>query len=166
MENLLEKIEDVLEKEIDMHDRLIGSSQGMNKALRDGDVSAIDKERALHDEAFCNVEKLESQRQEICMEAAAALGIERANIKMPLLLDKIPASWRERLGALQQNLKGKIAELSSLTVSNRILIEEGLRMISNTFSIIRQAERRFDAYGTRGQSLAGSSMRSVINRTM
>jgi len=165
MENLLEKIEDVLIAEVEVHTSMISSSHQFNEAIKSGEHESINKQRIVNDDAVCTLEKLEEKRTDYCSEAAGRLGIFRKPLKLSMLLEKIPAEWKKRLEHQQQVLKLKIAELTSINTSNRILLEEGLKVIGATFTCIKKTESRFAGYGNRGQTMP-SSLISIINRTV
>jgi hypothetical protein len=166
MIELLEKLETVLQSEVDMHATMIVSSQEFNAALRSGDLAIIDRQRIVQDEAICKIEHLETQRMDCCTAAAEVLGIIKKPLRLTQLLDKIPNDWRTRLEKVHSALKGKINELTAINISNRILLEEGLKMLGNTFSIVRQAGKKYAGYGNQGQVTASPPFRSIINRTV
>ncbi|MBN1575570.1 MAG: flagellar protein FlgN [Chitinispirillaceae bacterium] len=166
MENVLEKLEQVLTLELDVHTTLLASAHEFNSALKEENIDKIDRQRAIHDETICRIEKLEDQRISCCTSLARSLGIVKKPLRLAMLLEKMEQPWRERLEAVQQSLKEKINELSNIGNSNRILLEEGLRMVGQTFSMMQQAGRKYTAYGKRGQSVTGPARQSLINRTV
>ena len=166
MEEVLEKLERVLTTELEMHTSLLASAQEFNTAIKEEDLEKIDRQRAIHDETICRIEKLEEQRNECCSVLARSLGIVKKPLRMTMLLEKVPQQWKERLGSIQRQLKEKINELSNIGISNRILLEEGLRMVGHTFSMMQEAGSKYTAYGTRGQSVSGPALQSLINRTI
>jgi hypothetical protein len=166
MENVLEKLEQVLHSECTVHDEFLGSAQEFNKVIREQDLAAIDRQRAVHDATICRIEKLESERIACCRVLAGSLGINREPLKMSMLLEKIPTRWRERLHTLQETLKLKIAELSQISTSNRILLEEGLRVVQTTYSYVQQAVgNRYAPYGKHGRTIISAAPQNIINRT-
>ena len=166
MENTLEQLEQVLTSELDVHDAFLVSARQFNKAIREQDLAGIDRERGVHDATVCRIEKLEGERMSCCRVLAQSLGVRRDPVKLNVLLEKLPAQWRERLGRLQDALKTRIAELSKLSTSNRILLEEGLRVVHATCSFVRQsAGSRYAPYGKHGRTVSGPTVQTMINKT-
>ena len=165
MNTILERLEQVLKAELDTHSALVVTARAFNQALKEENIESIQQHRAAHDEALCKIEKLEEQRIECCSVLAQSFGFSKKQLKLAQLLDKIPEAWRARLSAVRQALKSKITELSKLTISNRILLEEGLRIIEHTFSLVQQGSNKYAGYGKRGQSMVGPPLDSLINRT-
>jgi hypothetical protein len=166
MDNVLEKLEQVLQSELDVHTALLASAREFNDAIKEENIAVIDRQRLVHDETVCRIEKLEEQRMVYCAALARSLGIVKKPLRLAMVLEKVPHQWKERLGRIQQSLKEKIGELSKISISNRILLEEGLRVVGHTFSMLRQAGKKYAAYGKRGQSVSGPALQSIINRTV
>ena len=166
MEEVIERLEAVLKSELETHSSLLASAQEFNGALREENVAKIDRQRTAHDDMICRIEKLEEQRSECCSTLARSLGIGGKPLRMSMLLEKLPPRWRERLSSVQRSLREKVNELSKINLANRILLEEGLRMAEHTFSMVRQAGPKYTAYGTRGQSVSGPAVRTIVNRTI
>lgn len=167
MENVLEKLEHVLTSELEVHNDFLASALEFNRAIKEQNLSDIDRQRAVHDDTICRIEKLENERITCCTVLARSLGVVRQPLKFAMLLEKLPPQWRNRFTTLQQMLKSKISELSKISTSNRILLEEGLRVAGATFSFVQQsAGNRYAAYGKHGRTVAGPGLQSIINRTI
>ncbi|MBN1756941.1 MAG: flagellar export chaperone FlgN [Chitinispirillaceae bacterium] len=166
MKNTLEQLEQVLASELNVHEEFLVSARQFNKAIREQDLDAIDRERAVHDATVCRIEKLEVERMSYCRVLAQSLGIKRDPVKLGMLLEKIPPQWRDRLSMLQEALKKTISELSKISTSNRILLEEGLRVVHATCSFVRQsAGSRYAPYGKHGRPVDGPVFQTMINKT-
>ena len=166
MENELEKLEQVLTSELTVHNEFLDSAQEFNRALREQDLAGIDRQRAVQDTTVTRIEKLESERIACCTELARSFGITREPIKLGMLLEKMPLQWRGRMSTLQETLKTKVSELSKISTSNRILLEEGLRMVRSTYTFIQQAAgTRYAPYGRHGRTIASTAPQNIINRT-
>ena len=166
MNGTLEKLESILKSELDVHVSFLVSALELNRVLREEDLVKIDRQRHVQDETVCRIEKLEEQRREYCAAIAQSLGIAKRPVKMAMLIEKLPQQWRDRLGALQRALREKISELSKISVSNRLLLEEGLRIADNTIAMVRKVGRKYGAYGHYGQTLSSPLTTSIINRTV
>ena len=167
MQTVLEKLEQVMQSELAVHDDLLASSREFNRAIRENDIENIDRQRSVQDATICRIEKLESERRSCCAVLAQSYGIVKQPLKLAMLIEKVPKQWCDRLGELQRALKDRLAELAKISASNRILLEEGMRMVQATFGFVRQAAAgRYCAYGKHGRTVAGPAVQSIINRTI
>lgn len=166
MNELFEKLENVLKSELAVHHSFIRTAREFNSAIREENLEEIDKQRTIQDETICRLEKLENERRLCCSDLASRLGITRRQVKLSMLLSKMPETWRERIGEVHKALKEKVTELSRFSVSNRILLEEGLKVVTHTFGAIQRSGNRFAIYGHGGKPAAGGALQSIINRTV
>lgn len=166
MQELFEKLEKILKSELDVHRTFLTTAQAFNGAVREENISEIDRQRTAQDETICRIEKLEEERILCCRNLAARMGITKKPVKLSLLLGKMPVEWRDRLGMIHKALKQKLMEVSKITVSNRILLEEGLKVVTHTFSLIQQGGKKYSVYEQRGRAAPGGTLQSIINRTV
>ena len=166
MQNVLEKLEQVLTSELEVHEEFLASSREFNRVIRDEDLDGIDRQRTVQDETVCRIEKLEKERRSCCTVLARSFGIAREPLKMSMLLEKVPSQWRDRLNSLQETLKGTVREVTKISTSNRILLEEGLRVVQSTYAYVQQAAgSRYAPYGQHGRTVSKPLLQSIINKT-
>lgn len=165
MDDLLEKIEQILQQELDIHEALISTSEHFNQAIKQEDVGSIHKHSADQDEKINLIARCEEQRMHYCTSLCTELGITVASPRLATILERIPLQWRERLGKIQVVLKQRTKMLARLSIANRILIEEALLILNNTFALIQNAHKKYHAYGMYGKSTAVPAMRTIINQT-
>ena len=166
MQELFEKLENILKSELDIHHVFLKTAQEFNSAIREENLGDVDRQRTIQDETICRIEKLEDERKLCCGDLASRFGITKKQVKLTMLLVKMPEAWRMRIEQVHKALKEKVAELVKISVSNRILLEEGLKVATHTFSAIQQCGNRFAGYGQSGKPATGSALRSIINRTV
>ena len=165
MQELFEKLEKILKSELDVHHTFLTTAQAFNGAVREDNVGEIDRQRTAQDETICRIEKLEEERILCCSNLASRMGITKKPVKLSLLLGKMPPEWRGRITEVHKALKQKLMELSKITVSNRILLEEGLKVVTHTFSLIQQGGKKYSVYEQRGRTAPAGALQSIINRT-
>jgi len=166
MKDTFETLEQVLKSELESHTELLATALEFNRAIREEDMDRIDRERTTHDEVICRIERLEEQRIACFATLARSLGVAGKNLRLAKLLEKAPPQWRERLCAIQKLLRDKMDEVSRITISNRIFLEEGLKVVANTFVMLREASGKYPCYGNRGESVSGPAFNSFINKTV
>ncbi|NLG16917.1 MAG: flagellar protein FlgN [Fibrobacter sp.] len=166
MEKSLQELEQILSREVEVHSSMIQTAGAFNKAIKGNDLPALQQHSADQDRQICQIEKLEERRVECVNELSGSLGLTPAASRLQLMLEKLPEQWRPRFATVHTALKQKIAELSRLNTSNRILIEEALGTIGNTFSFLQQSNGKYAQYGARGKAEgSAASVITLINRT-
>lgn len=164
MEELLEKLESILNKELSTHESLLQTANLFNKAIRESDIAALQQYTTIHDEQSFKIEKLEEQRIDCSNTIALKLGIKSESPKLSMVLEKVSVHWAEKLKKIQCSLKAVLHELSKINASNKILLEEGLKYINTTVKMMQKPEPKFSQYGIRGASSNPSPGRNFINR--
>lgn len=166
MKDTFETLEQVLKSELESHTALLATAMEFNRAIKEENMDSINRERTVHDEVICRIERLEEQRIACFGTLARSLGVAGKQVRLAKLLEKAPPEWHERLCAIQKLLRDKMTEVSRITISNRILLEEGLKVVANTFSMLRGAGGKYSCYGNRGESVSRSAFNSLINKTV
>jgi len=164
MEELLQKLESILNEELTLHRTLLKTEHDFNQAIKETDLTAIQQYTLLHDSQIIQIEKIEEQRIAVSNQIYEKLGIKTKNIKMSQFLEKISRNWKEKLKAVQDLLKNTISELTKINASNRILLCEGLKVISSTVKMLQQPVNKFSQYGNKGTSSPFTTPRNLVNR--
>jgi hypothetical protein len=162
-----EELENVLAKECEAHEQMLQAAQAVNAAIRQSDLETLQKNTAYLDGRICLVEQLEERRKDCCGALARSLGIGRASLKLSALIEKAPAAAAGKLAGLHTSLRGLLEKIAKVTVSNRILINEGLELVRGRLNLAAQSAGRFDHYGQRGsRATARAPLHPFINRTV
>lgn len=166
MDNILKELEHILNKEQESHASLFKLAKELNKALRENNITEIDRLRKLYDESTFNIEKLEEQRLYYCATLKELLGIKTTHFNLNTLINLIPENWKQRLLTIQKNMRKIINELSNITISNKILIEEGIKVINISISNIYKLNNRYYCYKRSGKNEKNYSFNGLINKTV
>ncbi|MBN1129517.1 MAG: flagellar export chaperone FlgN [Chitinispirillaceae bacterium] len=163
-----EELETILVKEVDTHHRLFRTATQVNEALKQSDLSAIQERSSYLDSLVALIERLELQRSECCALLSRKCGIDRARIKLGALIEKAPPRFREKLSSLHGALKQIINRISTVNVSNSVLLEEGLELVRGRMSLIANPSERFTQYrqGGRMNTASSTSLHPFINQTV
>lgn len=151
MEKNLEELESIMKQEIDLHNSLLGVAREFNVAIKDNDLELIRKKTIEQDEHICSIERLEESRQECCKSLSSQLNLVTKTIKLNLIIDFLPQSWKSRLSKVHSSLKSIISELTSINTSNRILLEEADRIIGKTLSYCIKPTKVNTSYSSQGK---------------
>jgi len=166
MENSVEKLTEILEKEVRIHDNLLQTAGSINKSIKDNNTTALNQQTSQYDEQIFQLEKMEEQRIECCGALMHQYGFgDNQPVKLARIIGNTPASRKARLEQVQAALRKRIQELANINTSNRILLEDSLGIIENTFSMIRKAANPVAGYRQKGiktYSRTGSSFLNTV----
>jgi flagellar biosynthesis/type III secretory pathway chaperone len=167
IETNFEELTTILSKECQAHEHLLDAATGVNEAIKESDVPTLQMRSAHLDGQVSAIEQIEKLRGECCVTLSRELGIERTTVKLASLIEKAPARFREKLATLHRALKEIINKISTVNVSNRVLLEEGLELVRGRLSLIANPVDRFAQY-RQGGRLKSSSMplHPFINQTV
>jgi FlgN protein len=166
MEQLYAELEQILCSEVEIHVALVETAQAFNKSLRDNNIPEIHSYTQRHDEQICQIEKLEEKRIEYSVLIAKKLGIKTKEPKLANLIDHAPLSFKQRLGDLHNKLKKEIGDLSKLTISNQLLLENAMSIINCTVAFIKQSQKKFQPYGATRKASSSYNAFTMFNRTV
>ena len=164
-----EELESILVKECEMHELLLDAATGVNVAIKKNDLNTIQKHTGFLDDQVFQIEQIEARRIECCGKLSSAIGIPGKKVRLGAIIEKAPPLFREKLKALQAALKNALAKIAKIMVSNRILIEEGLRMVQGQFAIIMQSASgsQYQQYQRKGgRSAPKHSSNRLFNQTI
>lgn len=166
MNHMFDELEKILSCELEVHETLVETAGAFNQSIRADNIPEIQTYTARHDEHICQVEKLEERRIEQCSILGKKLGLVSKEPRLSALIDNAPQEQKTRLLSIQKKLKSKINELVALTTSNRVLLENGLTVINNTFLFLQQSQRKFEPYSAKRKSSQPYQGYTLINRTV
>lgn len=164
MDKLYDKLLGILSSETQLHELLVEAALAFNNAIKEDNLDKIQSCTAIHDEQICQLEKLESQRTACCSSIASALKLK--TIRLNTLLDHAPDSIKNELSSVHSALKSKIGELSRLTTSNRVLLENGLAFITNSVTYIQTTQKKLLPYGCGNKKSSAFQSYAMINKTV
>jgi hypothetical protein len=163
---VFEELQTILAREYEAHEHLLNAATEVNCAIKKNDLAALQKHTSNLDDKVFQIEQIEERRKECCGAISQTIGFPAGNVRLATIIDKAPPVLREKLAGLQTALKNALAKIAQLTVSNRILIEEGLAMVQGRFAIIMQSGARFTHYRHNGgRAAARLPCNPLFNRT-
>jgi DNA repair exonuclease SbcCD ATPase subunit len=167
IEGNFEELTAILSNEYKAHEQLLEAASQMNDAIKESDITQLQKRSSYLDNQVAMIEQLEQQRNDCCKTLSRALGIERASVKLATLISNAPEQCREKLSSLHDALKKIITTISTVNVSNRVLLEEGLELVRNRLALIANPIDRFTQYRQGGRiKQAHASLHPFINQTV
>jgi hypothetical protein len=162
-----EELASILDKEFEAHEQLLSAATQVNDAIKGSDIATLQKRSSYLDKQVTMIEQIEQLRSDCCNALSRALGIERASVKLAALIEKAPARLHEKLSSLHRALKKLIGAISTINVSNRVLLEEGLELIHGRITIIANPADRFAQYRPSGRIRStNAQLHPFINQTV
>lgn len=166
MQKMYEELEKILVCELEVQSSLVETATAFNKSIREDCLPDIQTLTIRHDQQICQVEKLEEQRIEYCILIGKKLGLKSKEPRLASLIEQAPPQRKTQLSEIQIHLKKRIDELSKLTISNRVLLENALNIINNTFTFLQQTQKKYVPYGSKNKSNLAYQGHTLINRTV
>lgn len=166
MEKMYDELEKILSCELEIHNSLIETATAFNKSIKEDNLPDIQTYTTRHDQQICQIEKLEEQRIQYCVLIGKKLGLKSKEPKLAALIEQAPVGRINKLSILHINLKKKIDDLSKVTISNRVLLENALNIINNTFSFLQQTQKKYVPYGSKNGGHLAYQGHTLINRTV
>jgi hypothetical protein len=162
MQRLIKDLETVLENELVLHEQLLGAALAMNLAIKAEDLAGVKKAAARHDELTCQIECLEEKRLTANDNLALGLGAS-GHVNLFRIVELLPKNLSAKLADVRSKLKRTMAELKKTTISNQILLNESLYVISKTFELIDSAAGKSTGYKYQGKKAPVKINRTIIN---
>jgi hypothetical protein len=166
MDKLYNELERILNCELELHNSVVDTATLFNTSIRNDNLPDIQTYSSLHDEQICKIDKLEEQRIEFSILISSKLGLKTKLPKLAVLIEHAPKEYKEQLSQVHVKLKKKVSELSKITISNQLLLENAMNFIDCTLAFIRKSQLKFEPYGSKKKTGQSFQTYSLINRTV
>ncbi|MBD3317863.1 MAG: hypothetical protein GF344_18925 [Chitinivibrionales bacterium] len=161
----LSELKNILTSELKVYDELIGTAGEMNDALKGRDIEAVRSFTLNYDNGFVKIESLEERRLAIADMVRESVGLPGRHLTLQQIADVVNREDREELLALRTELKRRIAALSRINVSNRILLEESLAGMAKNVELMTATQKSAPVYGQKGTIAREPLRTNIVNRT-
>lgn len=136
MNNLIEQLVSVLEKELEMHRLLIAAARDMNDAVKNGAVDRVQAAARRYDGCITSIADMEEKRLELSDALCRGTLGNIPHASLLRVIDRVPPEWKAILTGLRLRLKDAINDLSKINYANQVLLTESLRAIQKSFEMI------------------------------
>jgi FlgN protein len=165
MNNLIEQLITVLEKELEMHRLLIAAAHEMHDAIINSTVEKVQAASRRYDCCITSIADMEEKRLElgdaICRSTLGNL----PHASLLKVIDTAPPEWKNIITGLRVKLKAEINDLSKINYANQVLLTESLRAIQKTFEMIMTVRSsRLSGYKKHGKKDIPRSTLTIVNR--
>jgi ribosomal protein L17 len=167
MNNNLEQLILILEKELDAHKHLITTAHDMNQAVKGSALDRIQAASRKYDDCICSIADLEEKRLELCDAICNTATTTAPHASLLRVIDHIPAEHKRTVTDLRNKLRSEINDLSKINYANQVLLTESLDTIQKTFEMIAtERSSRLGGYKKQGKKETPRATMSLINTTV
>ena len=164
---LFEELAAILANQHEAHEKLLEAADLVNKALREGDLDKVQTSSKMLDAITAKIAQLEETRSECCATISRRLGLPEHSRKLLSMNEHAPSTLKARIVLLHEGMKKLLHEVSMLTISNRVLLHEGLDLIQLKFGFIHRTRRSYINYRRGGKTSAPAGIKfSFVNRVV
>jgi FlgN protein len=165
MNNLIEQLAMVLEKELDMHRLLIVAAHDMNAAVKSSAVEKVQAAARRYDCCITSIADMEEKRLELGDEICRGTLGSIPHASLLRVIEQAPPAWKNTIADLRRRLKAEINELSKINYANQVLLTESLRSIQKTFEMITTVRSsRLNGYKKQGEKDNPRSTMTIVNK--
>jgi hypothetical protein len=164
MNNLIEQLVSVLEKELEMHRLLIAVAHEMNDAVKNSAIETIQSAARRYDSCITSIADMEEKRLDysdtICRGTLGNL----PHASLLKVIDSVPMEWKKTIADFRAKLKAAINDLSKVNYANQVLLTESLHSIQKSFDLIAAARgSRLGGYKNQGKKATPRSTMTIVN---
>jgi len=162
MKTLAMELQNILDHEAQLHERLLQAAQSMNAAIKTEQLDAVQTACRAYDMYTCQIEAAEEKRLDVSDRIARQAGVS-GRLNLARTVDLFEPALSRPLAETGTKLRAVIGRLHQINGSNRILLEESLKTIAKTFEIISVASSQFRGYKHLGTKDSSKTARTIIN---
>ncbi|MDG5814505.1 flagellar export chaperone FlgN [Chitinispirillales bacterium ANBcel5] len=162
---IFKQLTELLSQELELYTKLIKSATCINQSIKEDSIELLNDSSKAYDEQIWLVDKLEEKRIDICNTLCNKLNLPHS-VRLSKLLQFAPTQFCSNLEKVSAELKESAKKLSEINTSNRILLEESLVIMNNSFDLIKQSTRCANGYKKRGKQNYSPTGVAVINQVI
>jgi ACT domain-containing protein len=164
MNNPIEQLVAVLEKELEVHRALIAAAREMNDAVKTGAIDKIQAAAHRYDDCITNIADMEEKRLDLSDAICRGTLGNLPHASLLRVINTVPVEWKKTIAGLREKLKTEINDLSKINYANQVLLTESLHSIQKTFDLITAARAsRLGGYRKQGKKAEPGSTMRIIN---
>lgn len=143
MASLMENIIDVLNKENDEYEILIGLSKEKTPTIIKGDLDGLATITAKEQEVVARIQKLEKQRIQVTKDIAEVTNQKPEDIKVDTLIEmmKTRPAEHDKLTEIHDKLKQTMNNMVRINEQNRELLKHSMEMVDFEITLLQSMNR-------------------------
>lgn len=134
---------ELLDEQKECYDGLLTLAQYKREAIMGRKLQLLNQVVGTEEQFIQRVELIDQKREEYSLEIAKALGIEKENVTLTDMIEKLEETdpFHATLCTLRKQLRGSIEELRKANELNKILLKDAMEI---TESMMQAASTRFE----------------------
>jgi hypothetical protein len=164
MNNFIEQLVSVLEKELEMHRLLIAAAHDMNDAVKISAIDNIQSAARRYDCCITTIAEMEEKRLELGDAICRGTLGNHPHASLLKVIDSAPPEWKKTIAELRGKLKYEINDLSKINYANQVLLMESLNVIQKTFEMFTAGRNSHSSgYKKQGKKDTPRSTMTIVN---
>jgi len=164
MNELLNELSAVLEREIGCYEELIQSARAEQQALIRGKLEELKLSIEAQELLISSTKTLEGTRREIGRTLAERLDLPDQEVTLTRLIELGHDDAEGRIGALRDRVRAVVRELDRLNAGNAQLISSSIDFINQTMWVLLQPRADKPTYSSEGSTEAPAPSRALVDR--
>ncbi len=162
MDNLINELTDVLEKEAALYNELLSISRRKTPVLVEGKVAELENITKEEQSLVLQLSELENRREKLMEEVSGKMSIKPENLTVTELVKHVGNRQGERLDKVRKHILDVIEELRSTNQLNAELVRNSLDFINFSLNLITSFEGEGNTYNG-GAKKSGSKAKSLFD---
>jgi flagellar biosynthesis/type III secretory pathway chaperone len=164
MNELLDELSAVLEREIGCYEELIESARAEQQALIRGKLEELKLAIEAQELLISSTKSLEGTRHQIGRTLAQQLGLSEKEVTLTRLIELGYDDDDGRIGALRDRVRSVVRELDRLNAGNAQLISSSIDFVNQTMWVLLQPRGEKPTYSSEGSTATPAQNRALVDR--
>ncbi len=164
MNELLDELSSVLEREVNCYQELIQSARAEQQALIRGKLQELKLAIEAQELLIASTKALEETRRQIGRTLAGRLGVSNGDLTLTRLIELGYDDEAGRITALRDKVRQVVRELDRLNAGNAQLINSSIEFINQTMWVLLQPRTGKTTYSPEGNTDAPAPGKALVDR--
>jgi len=163
MSATLTELEEVLRREVDLHQELLEAAEGKRTAIILGDLKGLEDLLQRENRLIAGVEAEEAKRAGLIAAARTEFDLQEDPVRMQAIIARAPEPHAERLQRVRERLRETLDALRYRTRQNAELLRASIAHVDGFLHMVAQAGSPEALYGRDGRRKTGEF--SLLDRS-
>ncbi|MBU4316041.1 MAG: flagellar protein FlgN [Proteobacteria bacterium] len=136
MNELVDKLIDLLQEETVIFIGMLGILEQENSALLSSDVKLLDEVMKAKENEVLKIRFLEDQRGKLAKIIARRLGLNTHAVSLPKIAERMGKSYSETLMGLSEKLEEFLHGIKEMNLKNKKLVEHSLGLVKDSLLLL------------------------------
>lgn len=164
MNELVEELSSVLEREIGCYEELIASARAEQQALIRGKLQELKLALEAQELLIASTKALDETRRQIARALAQRLGLSDTDVTLTRLIELGYDDETGRIAALRDRVREVVIDLDRLNAGNAQLVNSSIDFINQTMWVLLQPRQPNGTYTPKGGTATPVRDRALVDR--